>query len=253
MKNIVKGSEPDTLISYRENNPQGSWENCKRNKNRREKIQKRLLEDQGGLCAYCEVDLKTGVENSDFRVEHFHPKSDSSTQHNWHLDWGNLLACCHGGSQRDVVDAERRFSSPDHSCDVPKDNDNLTGLILNPLELSAYPCIFKYTRDTGEIKVHIEQCDIAGVNKAIAQQTIDKLRLDSERLKRLRKPVLNKVNDELRNLIAQGLTLNAAQERLAQAYFYKNSDGHWPAFFSAIRHYLGSAAEERLRLINYSG
>ena len=250
MKNIVKGAEPDQLKSYRESNPQGNWGNCKANKNRREEIQKRLLENQSGLCAYCEIDLRIGIENSDFRVEHFHPKSDSSTPHNWHLDWDNLLACCHGGSQRD---AGNRFSSPDHSCDVPKENNNLTGLILNPLALPAYPYVFQYVRYTGEIKVHVKQCAIAGVDISCAQQTIDELRLDSERLRRLRRPVLNKVNEELRALVSQGLTLSAAQERLAQAYFCKNEKGYWPAFFSAIRHYLGDAAENQLAVINYVG
>jgi len=256
MKNIVKGAEPDKLITYRENSPQGTWDNCKNNKNRRKEIQQQLLNDQGGVCAYCEIDLKAGqvVEKADFRVEHFHPKSDGTTAHNWHLDWGNLLACCNGGSQRDVVDAENRFSSPDHSCDIPKNNEDWTGEIINPLELPVSPCIFQYVRHTGEVNIHAKHCAEAGIDVTLAQKTIDKLRLDSERLKRLRKPVLNKVNDELRGMVAQGLTLEAAQEKLAQAYFCKNThQGRWPPFFSAIRNYLGGAAENQLVAINYIG
>lgn len=255
MKNIVKGSEPVKLMTYRENSPQGTWDNCKNNKNRRIAIQKKLLEDQGGLCAYCEIDLKVAVDGdeADFRVEHFHPKSDTDTSHNWHLDWGNLFACCHGGSRSGIVDTENRFSSPDHSCDVPKGNENWSDIILNPLQLHAFPSLFSYTRLTGSIGIHSEHCAVSGVDPVIAQNTIDKLRLDAERLKRLRKPVLNKVNDELRAMVNQGIDLTIARENLAKAYLCKNNNGHWPAFFSALRDYLGDAAEKQLSAINYTG
>lgn len=255
MKNIVKGSEPDKLMTYRENSPQGTWKKCKNDKNRRIAIQKKLLEDQGGLCAYCEIDLKVAVDGdeADFRVEHFHPKSDTDTSHNWHLDWGNLLACCHGGSRSDIVDAENRFSSPEHSCDVPKGNENWSDIILNPVQLPAFPNLFSYTRHTGSISIHPEHCEAIGINPIIAQNTIDKLRLDAERLKRLRKPVLNKVNDQLGAMVSQGIDLTIAQETLAKAYLCKNNDGHWPAFFSALRDYLGDAAENQLSAINYTG
>ena len=255
MKNIVKGSEPDKLMTYRENSPQGTWDNCKNNRNRRKEIQQKLLADQGGLCAYCEVDLKAGsvAEVADFRVEHFHPKSDTATSHNWHLDWSNLLACCHGGSRSDIVDAANRFSSPDHSCDVPKDNKNWSDIILNPLQLPAFPSLFSYTRDTGSININSEHCATASVDPVIAQNTIDKLSLDAERLKRLRKPVLNKVNDELRAMVNQGIDLTVARKTLAKAYLCQNNNGHWPAFFSALRDYLGDAAEKQLSAINYTG
>jgi len=255
MKNIIKGSEPGKLISYRENNPQGTWDNCKKNKNRRKEIQQRLLDDQGGLCAYCEIDLKAGfdTEAADFRVEHFHPKSDTSSSHNWHLDWRNLLACCHGGSMPDIVDALNRFSSPDHSCDVPKDNENWDNIILNPLQITSFPPLFSFSRHTGSIHVHYEHCSAANISHIIAQKTIDKLRLDADRLKRLRKSILNKINDELRGMVSRGIDLQIAKETLAEAYLYKNNDGHWPAFFSTIRDYLGDAAEKQLNVIHYAG
>jgi len=255
MKNIAKGSEPPKLATFRQISPQGTWINCRNNKNRLIEIQTKLLEDQGGLCAYCEIDLKAGSngKEADFRVEHFHPKSVTSTGHNWHLDWGNLLACCHGGSRPDIVDAAHRSSSPDHSCDVPKENKNLSNVILNPLQLPAFPSIFSYTRYTGSISIHSEHCTTAGVSPDMAKNTIDELRLDADRLKRLRNPVLNKVNDELSAMLSRGIDIEQAKETLAKAYFRRNSNGHWPKFFSALRHYLGDAAERQLSIINYVG
>lgn len=104
MKKVKKGLGPNSLHAYVELSPDGSWTNCRKNVSRKKDIQDALKYDQGGICAYCEIDLKElDVSSSnnvvpDFRVEHFHPKSDNSTAHNWNLDWNNLLACCNGGS-----------------------------------------------------------------------------------------------------------------------------------------------------------
>lgn len=91
MKNIVKGQEPHLLANYVQANSTNTWEQCVRSPTRRDAIQKEIRLNQGGLCAYCEIDLKPADANghADFRVEHFHPKSDTTT-HNWHLDWQNL-------------------------------------------------------------------------------------------------------------------------------------------------------------------
>lgn len=255
MKRIIKTEEPALLISYRTNNPNGRWQGCKNNQNRREQIQQYLLNDQGGLCAYCEVDLKMANAQgvADFRVEHFHPKSDISTDHNWHLDWQNLLACCHGGSRPDVVDEAERASSPDHSCDVPKADHDWDELILNPLQLAASPCLFRYSRATGAVSVDDDNCETAGVDSTKAQNNIDYLRLDANRLKRLRKAELDRVNEQLRQLVQNGITLEAARDKLARALIKKDVNGHWPRFFSALRHYLGAAAEQQLVTIGYLG
>lgn len=135
MKRVLKGAEPPLLLAYRQKSPQNTWEQFCKSDARKNEIQQQLKADQGGLCAYCEINLldAAGTDKADFRVEHFHPKSDTSSGMNWHLHWPNLLGCCHGGSRSDVVDASKRATTPDHSCDVPKKDKNLTGVILNPL------------------------------------------------------------------------------------------------------------------------
>jgi uncharacterized protein (TIGR02646 family) len=255
MKKVYKGTEPDKLVSYRQNTPDATWDQCsKNNKNRRDQIQDKLRADQGGLCAYCEIDLKpkNATEAADFRVEHFHPKSDTSTLHNWHLDWQNLLACCHGGSRPDIVDAINRFASP-YSCDVPKGENNWDDHIFNPLYLPASPSLFRFNRFDGSISVDEGSCNQAGMDVTKAQSTIDSLNLDSIRLKNLRKSVLNQLNLQLQRMIDKGYSVDDARTRLAQAVLKKDHNQHWPAFFSAIRDYLGKAAEQQLVAIDYNG
>ncbi len=255
MKKVLKGAEPARLIAYRGQYPTDSWNQFKTSTARRREVQQQLISDQGGLCAYCEVDLKPGGYggHADLRVEHFHPKSDNSTAKNWHLDWPNLLACCHGGSQRDVVDATDRYTSPDHSCDVPKENNNWDDIILSPLHLPAFPPVFKYQRPDGAIQVDQANCQHAGVDHLKAQTTIDNLRLDAERLRNLRRGELNRINELVRREVGRGLSVAEARQRLAKALLRKNDSNQWPKFFTAIRCYLGSAAEEQLHAINYGG
>ncbi|MCF6362018.1 MAG: TIGR02646 family protein [Gammaproteobacteria bacterium] len=192
---------------------------------------------------------------ADLRVEHFHPKSDNlqPITINWHLEWTNLLACCHGGSNSNVIDAAERHTSPDHSCDVPKGNHDWDNTILNPLHLPASPPAFKYQRIDGAIQVDEHNCGVAGVDPVKAQVTINYLRLDAERLRNLRKGELNRINDLLRKEIQNGLTVPEARKRLAEALLQKNDHHHWPKFFTAIRCYLGSAAEDQLRVIAFDG
>lgn len=255
MKKINKGAEPPKLERYRGLSPSGTWKKCTRRANRKTEIQQFIKNNQGGLCAYCEINLKDADDNgkADFRVEHFHPKSDDSTDHNWHLDWQNLLGCCHGGSESGVVNARDRHSSPDHSCDVPKDNNNWDDVILNPLSIPHTPILFTFNRTDGAISLNNDNCDQAGVDKIKAQATIDKLRLDSQRLRTLRKPTLEQINDSIKALLEGGMTIEDARKKLAKGLLKKNNQGQWPRFFSAIRDYLGEAAEQQLLDIGYVG
>ncbi len=255
MKNIVKGVEPQLLTNYRNRTPQNTWEQFKEGRSRRQKVKAALRTDQGGICAYCEIDLKERDShgNADFRIEHFHPKSDRTSSHNWALDWQNLLGCCHGGSQRNVVDADERFTSPDHSCDVPKADQLFDDVILNPLMIPASPCLFSIERTSGELKKNITNCEIAGVDAQRVGNTLLHLRLNADRLKKFRRRILNKLNQEMMQQTSSGVTIPEARVRLAKIHLRKNSNGNWPAFFSSIRAYLGKEAESHLRSIGYTG
>lgn len=254
----MKGAEPPRLLTYRQNNPQGTWPQFCRDSARKKQVQTQIKTDQGGLCAYCEIDFEpdvtpSGYGDADFRVEHFHPKSDSSSNHNWHLDWNNLLGCCHGGSQRAVVNASDRFTSPDHSCDVPKEDANLDDIILNPLTIPASLPLFKVSAIDGEISVNHANCVSLGISPLKAQATIDHLCLNAARLKRLRKTVLDALKAKMQENLGSNQNMEHLLTMMTSVFLSKDTQQKWPAFFTTIRDYFASAAETHLQRINFNG
>ena len=96
MKHCDKSLEPDCLKDFRNGNQNSTWDEFRNHnggKNYRD-LRNTLVRDQGGLCAYCELNLRQ--ENQ--QVSHFHPKSDNAVR-NWALEWSNLWLSCKGGSQ----------------------------------------------------------------------------------------------------------------------------------------------------------
>ena len=257
MKKVRKGAEPATLADYRQANPKDTWGNFGQDPDRKRPVSKQIAIDQGGLCAYCEIDLRFGYRNGrpDFHVEHFHPQSGRAGAWNWGLDWDNLLGCCHGGSQPNVANAEDRFAAApsDRSCGIPKGNQVLDDVILNPLHLAASPALFECRRSDGRLRVDSAACKLVSVSAAKAWQTVDSLQLNAARLNRLRKGVLDSLNDKLRQQMKAGQTMQQARAHLAGIMLRKNGAGHWPPFFTSVRSYLGQEAEQRLRSIGYDG
>lgn len=258
MKKIIKTfPSPSGLTDYLANNPLDTWDQFRGNEPAAcNAVKNQLVRDQGGLCAYCEIDTHisiNGVGLDDFRVEHFHPKGVEGN-HNYGLDWENLLGVCHGGSQQYVA-IPSRHTSPDHSCDVPKGNQKLKEVILDPVkDVPAFPNIFEYIElgvDAGKVVVDKSNCP-PGL-QAKAEQTINKLCLDAPRLNRLRKDVIDKLREEISNAIDSGQAMEDAMNDLAMAFFTPTANGYWQPFFSCIRWYLGSSAEKQLHAISYQG
>lgn len=255
MKKIAKGSVPTLLQEYQIKNPNATWNRFIKRVARKKQLHNQLYVDQGGLCAYCEIDLKPAsneLEEADFRVEHFHPKSDTtSSSDNWHLKWDNLFACCHGGSEKKVADASKRFEKEpqERTCDIPKEDTVLDNIILNPLDLDAFPNLFLTDRYTGKLTFNSESKSELLVS---ANRTIDKLRLNSPRLSRLRAAVLDEINTVLLIRLKSGAKIDEVLNELAQSQLLKRND-QWPAFFSSIRSYLGDEAEKVLKTNGYKG
>lgn len=109
MKRICKSDEREELEEltvHRQENPSGDWRTLKNeNRDLYEKIRSQCIEDQGCLCGFCEIQLPDTPMGR--RVEHFHPKSDKSPDHNWALDWNNMLAVCLGGCNQLVENTIR--------------------------------------------------------------------------------------------------------------------------------------------------
>jgi uncharacterized protein (TIGR02646 family) len=225
-----------------------------------EEVVNRLLLDQRGICAYCEVDLiiTDGVGYSDLRVEHFHPKSDNHPT--WTYNWENLLLTCCGGNRNYIAgDKEGRFTSPDHSCDVPKENKVLDGKIFHPAqEKGLKSLLFKYHSD-GRMEVS-ETCPESKRDQA--RNTISELSLSPEvakkgskietpRLVRMRSAFLSGLSEQVQNLLEQGNDIDKAMEELAEILFPADEAQNWTKFFSCARWYLGPAAENRLADLEY--
>lgn len=261
MKSCLKGIAPDLLNQYKSNHPNAEWEHFKNEcQEGYEKVQIQLRQDQSNLCCYCEIETKQGLGNGkdDFRVEHFHPKSDKSDPNrNWGLEWQNMLGCCHGGQEKYVTDSSNRFI-PKHTerhSDVLKQNHIWDGEILNPLEIPPFPIFFHAHRSDGSLSVLQSNCFDSGICTEKANNCLDseKLNLNSEILKGLRKKAMDALNEQIGVELSHGLSMDQVMIKIVKAQLRKNEDGHWPTFFTTVRSYLGQVAEVYLNSINYSG
>ncbi len=256
MKRVYKTQEePQSLAHYRRRNPQESWEHFRRHsRTGYQDVKKQILQDQHGLCAYCEIGIKLAENDNevdDFRVEHFYPKSATNKQgHNYHLDWRNMLGVCHGGSQPYVSDAQRRYSKFkfDRSCDVPKGSKPISSLILNPLRIPGKKRLFAYVEATGRMLVDKTSCPAE--LQAKAESTIRELNLNAPRLMRMRLAVIQKMEDSITAELERGAQLDEILNMLAETCLLPDYEGISLPFFSVIRWYLGDVAE---RIIRVSG
>ena len=267
MKLVIRLDEPAELSAYRAEHPMIKWEPMRKDAVGRtvyEVVRQRLLEGQGCLCGFCEV----GLHDRDplkCRVEHFHPKSDRTTAHNWALDWQNMIAVCTGGSQR--------YQQPPHaleplrenlSCDAHKDqmiqggklDEQCDGWIINPLELPAFPCLFFLEKSTGRLLPDEQVC--AGLNipgnrhpstQHLVQSTIDMFNLNCNRLCEARLRICRDIERSKKKYRQQNIPPERALHELAERHF-RNP---WPSFFTTIRLCLGTAAEQHLAEINFQG
>jgi uncharacterized protein (TIGR02646 family) len=255
MKHCRKFDEPQELAELREQDSECDWDGLRDgHQSCYDAIIKQLDVDQGGLCSYCERRLV----DADMQVAHFHPKSDSTPEKNWALDWTNLWMACKGGTYRYSGSATAWMDpvSENRSCDEATENDNVDDVVYSPAQVPANPRIFKFRQsaDALEIVVDEEAVGKSGLSQERVQATIDTFNLNCRRLLAARisvyKPIENAVKiirehpqDERRLELFRGL----AKTHLVQP------GGGFPEFFTMIRWRFGSAAEDFLQSINYEG
>ena len=264
MKKVNKSSSPTELTAFLRANSQASWNHFKSHgRTAYQQTKKTLLADQGGLCAYCEKKLDNLPIHLQ-RVEHFHPKSDTSDPNkNWNLEWQNLLAVCTGGSQISDTD-HRQHPLPDNlSCDAYKDtcitanklNVDCEGYVLNPLELNSTLCFFSFDKATGELRPNEQFCqtvNFTGTNNyanfyELLTKTIQFLNLNCQRLCDDRLVVLKHYNQEIAK--ARRIGDKLIHRKIASRWFSET----WPSFFTTRRILLGDHAEIVLTKQNYNG
>ena len=126
---IVKKHEPKELKEYRESESstgvRPTYDSM--SSDLHEYVLSKLVEEQGGLCAYCmcripETDKKTG-STLKYTIEHIEPQSLTRGTENWkkELEYSNFLAVCSGNENRGAL-----------CCDKSRGNKELFLTPLNP-------------------------------------------------------------------------------------------------------------------------
>lgn len=270
MKRVVRSSEPPALATYRNAVPNSTWDQMKDDAHNGgptayKDCRTRLIGGQGGLCAYCEIDIR---DNNPLRcrVEHFHPKSDTSGSNNWALDWDNMLGVCSGGSCSYALSPHALEPIADNlSCDAYKDKmintgklqEDCEGWILNPTQLVASPSLFLLEKSTGRLCPDEFACSQVlefPNNKhqdivMLVQHTIDMLNLNCDRLCQARLVVIRDIERNKKRERDARFSAPQGLANLASRYFRQR----WPGFFTTIRLCLGSATETYLQSIQFQG
>ncbi len=86
-------------------------------------------------------------------------------------------------------------------------------------------------------------CEAQGLDVEMARKTIEELNLNSPRLMRARKVILEDLNSRITERVRFGQTIEQACSSLVASVLRQNRAGDWPSFFSATRFYLGLQAE----------
>jgi uncharacterized protein (TIGR02646 family) len=270
MKRVLKHQEPAELTSFRNAAPQSTWQQMRDDTSfggplAYDTCRSRLLADQGGLCAYCEI----AIHDNDplkCRIEHFHPKSDISPVHNWALDWNNLLGVCAGGSYKfGTAPHTQEPLAQNLSCDAHKDQmiqsgrlpAKCEGWILDPVQLMASPTLFNVEKSTGKLLPDIASCAAAPAwshnqhadVQALVQHTIDMLNLNCDRLCQARVAIVRNIEHNKKKQRDQGFSPRQGLSNLASEYLRQC----WPGFFTTIRICLGGAAEVHLIGMAFQG
>lgn len=107
MIEINKGKEPKELLQYRQQ-PFAAYEDMP--SNLKQKVVKKLLSEQGHLCAYCMCRIEEGSGKHRATIEHCLPQSVSTEKER--LDYKNMIAVCRGN--RDA------HANDDKSCDAKR-------------------------------------------------------------------------------------------------------------------------------------
>lgn len=245
MRQVEKSQRPECLNIFDTPEDLGSWENFKGvYREKYTALQRKLYEDQRGICAYCEIDLIPSPEvgSPDFRIEHYHPQSDESA--NWRYSWDNLFATCGGGSVTPIVGHEGRYTAPDLSCDAIKGDSIIDDIAFSPTCPDLNGKIFDFNEE-GKMTI-ANECPDHLAEKA--RKTIEVLNLSStfggsDRLDRLRGGVVDGMRSKVAADSELGIDIDVSLGELADIFFSNHKGGGWPAFVSLIQWYLGPAAE----------
>lgn len=260
MKRIARpAAEPEILTNFRTNNPNGTWKPKKASGSAAFQpepgsyaVFTALAEAQGYLCAFCEIRVERGLWG---QVEHFVPEDFANIAWNCALDFGNMVACCEGGTQSKIPNGRSVPPIRDtQHCGQLKGNhdpraithaNGRTVALLDPRGVPAFPCLWKFGSQ-GQIAPHPTACTAAGVDVDAAQATVDRFGLDRSGLRGMREAVLVELDSDLEARTADGsLPMDAAMAAIAAEQLLP-VEGKLARFWSTVRDWAGNAAEQVL-------
>jgi uncharacterized protein (TIGR02646 family) len=209
MKYIQKKREPDTLTKWKQKRERiPDWKSF--SKSVKDVVYYSLLEEQGYICCYC----GRPIARKQCHIEHFKPKS---VYKHLTFEYTNLIASCQG-------EDEERPRVPIH-CGHKKQAWFDEELMISPLDKNC-ETYFKYS-GFGEI-LPTDDPD----KQAAAKTTIQKLALDINKLRKLRRAAIDAVLQATNGLTDEEIQL------LAEAYNKRGSDGRYTPFCTAITYIL---------------
>lgn len=244
-----KGDIPDVLRKLCRNNPEcRDWNSFRDNQHESYiALKKAIFAQQSYLCAYCECNIDS-TRPDEQRIEHFHPKSDTASSHNWAFDWNNLLGVCLGGTKQE--------SDISPHCDAAKEKDvnAREGRILNPLTMPE-SCVFELDRKNGYLIPNESFCRTQSIpdnpfhtTEELIKNTIDVLNLNCTALANIRKKIILEYDKKRHFLQSSHKTKESVRTTIARQWFKKPLQ-----FYTTRRILLGRYAEEIIREQRESG
>ena len=199
---------------------------------------------QHGLCGYCEIDL---IE-LDRQIEHVIPQSDPVGGSSGALDPANMVACCTGGTSKNLFGPEaradeERFLPPPRrnmSCGQAKGSRSESEFV-NPRTLPALPSLTKVRLD-GRIETDADACSDVGIPVEMVTKTIEILGLNVERLRVAREHRWTALNESWAEYFDDSEVLKAA----ARSELLPDENNLLPRFFTTSRSYFAAFAESIL-------
>ena len=121
MRTIIKGREPRALETYRQSQGAAFADLPAEVKDR---IQEQLVEEQRGLCCYCQSRIRAGW--NEMKIEHWQSQSVGKYPER-QLDYSNLLGACLGGQRHG-----NKSPRSTHHCDTAKGDADLCFSVCDP-------------------------------------------------------------------------------------------------------------------------
>lgn len=160
-----------------------------------------LQENQGGLCAFCEIPLTP----TNRQIEHFIPKSMTTAECDWTINFSNYTLSCKGNeNSRDRFYSDSPSEAANYTCGRKKGNIDPAECICNPYDLPPYPIVKAVYKDEGLLfEPDDEACQKANIAPELVKSTLKLLGLNCSNLQRRRKAVWDDLMKEIKRALPE--------------------------------------------------